>query len=77
MTMKRLELVKSKPNESLIKVLQGLLADAESGHITGIACACVTESGRVLTVFGALDHQVELLGGLALVKHRLLRDINE
>lgn len=44
-----LRMVRSKPDQDLIKMLENLLDDARAGILTGMAAACVFTKNRFFT----------------------------
>lgn len=65
----------NEPVESLVKILEGLLADAKSGHLRSFAFAAVTNTEQTMTGIDVTENRFQLLGGLVYCQDRLLGHI--
>ena len=70
-----IEEVKAMPNPAVIKILEGLLNDAKTGEIQGVAIAGAMSNARTFNVYELGGDVMSLLGEV-LVLQRDIMDTN-
>lgn len=60
------------PQQSVITLLENLLADARSGYLVAIACATVMPDGGTGYATHAGVHETALTASVALLAHRVM-----
>lgn len=68
--------VSAKPVESVIELLEKILADAKAGKITAVALATTTPAGGTGTAWTGDAWVSHLLGSVAMLQHRLTQRID-
>lgn len=70
----RLEVVKSKPVESALRLLDEMRKEVESGKVEAIALVAVYRDGKTWETWGCDPGQsvAPILGGIEILKDRLL-----
>lgn len=61
--------------ETVVTVLENLLAEARAGHVQAVACAFVRPDGAINAVNSEGDDVGRLLGATELLRYRMLKSI--
>ena len=68
---------KLKPNDDLVKHLEGLLSDAKSGHLHGLVGGCLFTNKDIMNSYFIEKDRYVMVGILTQCIHMLLDEINE
>ncbi len=60
-----------EPNEELVSELEGMLSDAQSGHLRAVAYASVDRDRAIVTTWCGNCDRHDMMAGVAKLNHRL------
>jgi hypothetical protein len=66
-----------EPDENIVDLLEGLLADAKSGKIVALGVASVDQNGWCLASYALNTHRYTLAGAISSLQYTLQRDIED
>jgi hypothetical protein len=67
--------IKTEINESVIEVLDALMASAKEGKIVAIGAAVIRPDGCMNSTFSQSDNAAQLLGAIQLLSYRVLESL--